>query len=243
MSRTLTALITDDEPLARALVREFLSHHADVQIVGECGNGLDAVRQIGALAPDLVFLDIQMPKLTGLEVLELTGRRQGVIFTTAYDQYALQAFDLHAVDYLLKPFSQARFDEALARARKLLPESLPALDKLVQDASQNAGRILIKDRDQVHVVAIDQIAYVLAQDDYIAIHANGRSYLKTQPLSELEGRLDPQRFVRIHRSCLINLAHLKAIEKQGKDSHLACMSDGERLPISRAGHERLRELM
>ncbi|MBV1776138.1 LytTR family DNA-binding domain-containing protein [Burkholderiaceae bacterium DAT-1] len=239
----MTALITDDEPLARMLVREYLSHHPDIQIVGECSNGLEAVKQIGALNPDLVFLDIQMPKLTGLEVLELTERRQGVIFTTAYDQFALQAFNLHAVDYLLKPFSQTRFDEALARARKLLPEPQAALDKLVQDASQQQGRLLIKDREQVHVVPIDRISYVLAQDDYISIHADGKSYLKTQSLSDLESKLDPQRFVRIHRSCLINLQFLKAIEKPAKDTQLACMQDGERLPISRTGQERLRELM
>lgn len=145
----LTALIADDELLARRLLGEYLKRHADIEIVAECENGLDAAKQISNLTPDLVFLDIQMPKLTGLEVLEATGRRHGVIFTTAYDQHALQAFDLNAVDYLLKPFSQQRFDEALARARKLLPQPQPALDAVLEQAVERLERIVIRDRGEI----------------------------------------------------------------------------------------------
>ncbi|MBW8901325.1 MAG: response regulator, partial [Massilia sp.] len=152
----MRALIVDDEELARRLVREFLAPHADVEIVGECENGLDAVRQIGALAPDLVFLDIQMPRLTGLEVLELTGLRRGVIFTTAYDEHAIKAFELHAVDYLLKPFSRARFDDAVARARALHAPP-PGLDALVVERPEPLARILIRDREQVHVVPVEAV--------------------------------------------------------------------------------------
>ena len=158
------ALVVDDEELARRLIREYLQGHADIEIVGECENGLDAVKQIGALAPDLVFLDIQMPRLTGLEVLELTGRRTGVIFTTAYDEHAIKAFELHAVDYLLKPFSKARFDDALARARTLhAPETpAPALDALVARRTAPLERILIRDREQVHVIAVEQVECIEA---------------------------------------------------------------------------------
>lgn len=243
MTTHLKALIVDDEELARRLIREYLKPHTDIEIVGECENGLDAVKEIGALDPDLVFLDIQMPKLTGLEVLDLTGRRSGVIFTTAYDQYALKAFDLHAVDYLLKPFSQERFDEALARARKLAEQAQPALDHLIADTPDKLERVLIRDREQVHVIPVEKIDYVEAQDDYIAIHSEGRTYLKTQRLSDLEQKLDGKTFVRVHRSYIVNVAQLQAIEKFGKDGHTARLRSGKRIPISRAGYERIKAVI
>jgi two-component system, LytTR family, response regulator len=243
----LRALIVDDEELARHLIREYLQGHADIEIVGECENGLDAVRQIGALAPDLVFLDIQMPRLTGLEVLELTGRRAGVIFTTAYDEHAIKAFELHAVDYLLKPFSKARFDDALARARALhapaSPAPAPALDALIARKTAPLERILIRDREQVHVIAIDQVECIEAQGDYLAIHADGKCHLKPQRISEIEEQLDSTRFLRVHRSFIISLAHLQAIERPGPDRHAARLRSGKRVPISRSGYEKLRTLV
>lgn len=239
----LRALIVDDEELARRLVREFLARHADVEVVGECENGLDAVKQIGALAPDLVFLDVQMPRLTGLEVLELTGRRAGVIFTTAYDEHAIKAFELHAVDYLLKPFSQARFDDALARARTLHAPAAAGLDALVAKRVEPIERILIRDRDQVHVVAVDTVECIEAQGDYLAVLAEGRTYLKPQRISEIEEQLDPRHFLRIHRSFIINLAHLLGIERQGAGRYAARLRSGKRVPISRSGYEKLRKLV
>jgi two-component system LytT family response regulator len=240
----LRALIVDDEELARRLVREYLEGHPDIQIVGECDNGLEAVRQIVALAPDLVFLDIQMPRLTGLEVLELTGRRAGVIFTTAYDEHAIKAFELHAVDYLLKPFSKTRFDDALTRARTLhAPASAPALDALVARRASPLERILIRDRDQVHVIAIGQVECIEAQGDYLAIHADGQCHLKSQRISEIEEQLDAGRFLRVHRSFIISLAHLQAIERPGPDRHAARLRSGKRVPISRSGYEKLRTLV
>ena len=245
----LRALIVDDEDLARHLIREYLTGHGDIEVVGECDNGLDAVRQIGALQPDLVFLDIQMPRLTGLEVLELTGRRAGVIFTTAYDEHAIKAFELHAVDYLLKPFSKARFDDALARARTLhapaggAPTQAPALDALVARRTAPLERILIRDREQVHVIAIDQVECIEAQGDYLAIHAGGKCHLKPQRISEIEEQLDPTRFLRVHRSFIISLAYLQAIERPGPDRHAARLRSGKRVPISRSGYEKLRELV
>jgi two-component system LytT family response regulator len=243
MSQTLRALIVDDEPLARQLIRDYLRRHPDVEIVGECADGLQAVREIDAQQPDLVFLDIQMPVLTGLEVLDVTGRKGGVIFTTAYDAHALKAFDLHAVDYLLKPFAQARFDAALARARTLLGSAQPALAALLAEAVPWLERVTIRDREQIHVIAVADIGFIEAQDDYIAIHADGRTYLKTQRLADIETRLDPRCFVRVHRSYLINMAYLQSIERQGKDGHAALLTGGDRVPISRAGYERIRAVL
>lgn len=241
----IRVLIVDDEALARHLLREYLQAHGDVELVGECDNGFDAVKAITELNPDLVFLDIQMPRLNGLEVLELTQRDNGVVFTTAYDQYALRAFDLRAVDYLLKPFAQARFDEALARARTLMGQPSPALQALAtQTETARLERLLVRDRNQVHVLALESVACVEAQDDYICIYCeDNKRYLKTQSLSDLEARLDPALFVRVHRSWLINLRHLKSIERLAKDSFVAVLHSGQQIPISRAGHERIRALI
>jgi two-component system LytT family response regulator len=239
----LRALIVDDEELARRLVREYLAAHDDVEIVGECENGVDAVRQIGELAPDLVFLDIQMPRLSGLEVLELTGRRAGVIFTTAYDEHAIKAFELHAVDYLLKPFSRARFDDALARARALRGPADPALDALVAKKEAPIERILIRDRDQVHVIAVESVECIEAQGDYLAVLAEGRTLLKPQRISEMEEQLDPRSFLRVHRSFIINLAFLQGLERQGTERYFARLRSGKRVPVSRSGYERLRKMV
>ena len=244
----LTALIVDDEPLARQLIREFLAPHGDITIAGECDNGLEAVKQIAALTPDLVFLDIQMPRLNGLEVLEASGLRQGVIFTTAHDQHAIKAFELHAVDYLLKPFSKARFDDALARARSLLSpaasaspdaKEASALAALVAGTSGPLARVLIRDREQVHVIPVDKIDCIESQGDYLAVHSEGKCYLKRQTLSEIETQLDDRHFLRVHRSFIINLAQLQSIERQGSDGHAARLRSGQRVPISRSGYERL----
>jgi two-component system, LytTR family, response regulator len=237
----LRALIADDEPLARRLLREFLNAHADITIAAEAENGLDAARAITELKPDLVFLDIQMPRLTGLEVLELTGRRDGVIFTTAHDQHAMRAFELHAVDYLLKPFNQPRFDTALTRARRLLGQSQTGLDKLVMP--QPLSRVLVRDGSGMQVLAIDAIDYIEAQADNVAFHSAGRDHLKAQRISDLEAQLDPGRFVRVHRSFIINLAALQALEKTDSDAHVARMKNGKRIPVSRSGYDRLRAVL
>ena len=238
---TLTALLADDEPLARRLLAEYLRPHADIRVVAEADQGLAAARAITDLKPDLVFLDIQMPKLTGLEVLELTGRRDGVIFTTAHDQHALRAFELHAVDYLLKPFAQDRFDAALARARRLIGQPTPGVDALVAPASPRLQRVLVRDGDGLQVLLVDDIAYIEAQADNVAFHAHGREHLKAQRISELETQLDPVRFVRVHRSFIIHLAQLQGLEKTDSDAYVARMKNGKRIPVSRTGYERLRQ--
>ncbi|PRC95035.1 LytR/AlgR family response regulator transcription factor [Solimicrobium silvestre] len=237
----MNILIVDDELLARRLTREYLSKHTDMQIIGECENGLEAVQAISELAPDLIFLDIQMPKMSGLEVLEVTGRQSGVIFTTAFDEYALKAFDLHAVDYLLKPFSQQRFDAALNQARQLIGQKSANLINLI--TKSQLDRIVIRDRGQLHFISVSKIDYIEAQDDYIMIHSEGKSILKTQPLSDIEAQLDAKQFVRIHRSYLINIVNLNRIERINKDSLSAVLNNGTQIPISRAGYERIRLLV
>jgi two-component system LytT family response regulator len=244
---SLKVIIVDDEPLARAVVREYLRAHPGVQVVAECGNGFEAVKAVADLSPDLMFLDIQMPKLDGFEVLELLGRSIPVIFTTAYDQYALRAFEVHAVDYLLKPFNETRFAEALSRARaRIQAHELLPVEELVADARPRTGpaeRVLIRDGSQVHVIPVERIDYVEAQDDYVCFKADGRDYLKDQTMGAVEATLDPTRFVRIHRSYLLNIERIARVELYAKDSRVAILRDGRRLPVSRAGYARLAKLL
>ena len=247
-AETLRVVIVDDEPLARTVVREFLKAHPGVEVVAECGNGFDAVKAVTELAPDLMFLDVQMPKLNGFEVLELLGREVPVIFTTAFDKYALQAFDVHAVDYLLKPFSAERLAEALERARGRLQsrEAAADVEALVAEARPRQGpveRVLIRDGSQVHVLPIDKIDYVEAQDDYVCFKSEGKQYLKDQTMGALEATLEPTRFVRIHRSYLLNIERIARVELYAKDSRVAILRDGTRLPVSRAGYARLSKLL
>ena len=240
-------VIVDDEPLARAVVREYAAADPALEIVAECGNGFEAVKAVADLHPDLVLLDVMMPKLDGFEVLELLGRDQPVIFATAYDQYALRAFEVHAVDYLLKPFSAERFQEAMARAGERLRarEPLP-VDDLVRDAKPRTGpaeRVLIRDGANVHVLPVDAIDYVEAQDDYVAFKSAGKQHLKDQTLAAVEATLDPARFVRIHRSYLLNIDRIVKVELYAKDSRIAILRDGTRLPVSRSGYARLSQLL
>jgi two-component system LytT family response regulator len=244
----LRVVIVDDEPLARTVVREYIKDHPGVEVVAECANGFDAVKAVAELSPDLVFLDVQMPKLNGFEVLELIGRSVAVIFTTAYDQYALRAFEVHAVDYLLKPFSEERFAEALSRARARLAAPAPGgdIDALIADARPRPGtieRVLIRDGSQVHVLPVEKIDYIEAQDDYVCFKSEGRQYLKDQTMGALEAQLDPARFVRIHRSYFLNIERIAKVELYAKDSRVAILRDGTRLPVSRAGYARLSKLL
>jgi two-component system LytT family response regulator len=240
-------IIVDDEPLARAVVREYAAADPGLEVVAECGNGFEAVKAVAELKPDLVLLDVQMPKLDGFEVLELLGGDQPVIFITAYDQYALRAFEVHAVDYLLKPFAAERFDEAIARARERLRVRAPmAVDAIVREARPRAGfaeRVLIRDGADVHVLPVDAIDYVEAQDDYVAFRSAGKTYLKDQTLAAVEASLDPSRFVRVHRSFVLNVDRIAKVELYAKDSRVAILRDGRRLPVSRAGYARLQQLL
>lgn len=241
----MRVIVVDDEPLARSLLREYLAPHGDIDIVAECANGFEAVKAIAELKPDLVLLDIQMPKLTGFEVVELAGGGTRYLFVTAYDQYALKAFEVRAVDYLLKPFSQQRFDAALAHARAAVTplERIAAVLHDVQAARGALERILIRDGARVHVIAAADVAVIEAQDDYVEIDAAGKRWLKHQTLAELEAQLDPGRFVRVHRSWIVNLERMLRLEAVSKDSHVCVMADGRKVPVSRSGQQKLRELL
>lgn len=240
------AIIVDDEELARGLVREMLQKHPDIEVLAECANGFEAVKAVAEHKPGLLFLDVQMPKLDGFEVLELIGADVAVIFVTAYDTYAMRAFDVHAVDYLLKPFGEERFEAALARARLRIGQKMPAPAELAAAArppAQFQERIVIKDGTRVHIIPVAKLDYVEAQDDYVALHSGGKSYLKQQTISSLESGLDPSRFIRIHRSYIVNLERVAKMEPYTKESRVAVLADGTQLPVSRAGYSRLAELL
>jgi two-component system LytT family response regulator len=246
-SGPLRTVIVDDEEPARSLLREYLSGMSAIDLIAECANGFEAVKVLTEQKPDLVFLDIQMPKLTGFEVLELVDEPPAVIFATAYDQYALRAFEVHAVDYLLKPFSKDRVREAVDHARAHIGSpsrtSLKAVAAAARPTDGVIERMLVKDGTRVHVIPVEKIDYVEAQDDYIAIHTEGKTHLKQQRLSQLESQLEPGRFVRVHRSYLLNIERIARIELYAKDSRNAHLKDGTKLPISRSGYEKLKDLL
>ena len=240
------ALIVDDEELAREIIRELLQPHTEIEVVAECANGFEAVKACAEHRPDLIFLDVQMPKLTGFDVLELIGEDASVIFVTAFDQYAMRAFEVHAVDYLLKPIGKKRFEEALERAKSRLGEKTPSAQKLAASARpphQFLERVVVKDGTRVTLIPIAKLDYVEAQDDYVALASQGKKHLKQQTIASLEACLDPNCFVRIHRSYIVNLERVVRIEPYGKDSRLAILSDGARLPVSRTGYARLQSLL
>jgi two-component system, LytTR family, response regulator len=243
---TLRALIVDDENLARQLLREYAREVDDLEIVAECSNGFDAVKAINELNPDLVLLDVRMPKLDGFEALELIEHQPAIIFTTAYDTYAMRAFEAHAVDYLLKPFRLDRFKQAIERARTRLGEHLPSAAQLreaAQQPGQKLERVAVKDGSKVHIIPADKLDYIEAQDDYIALHSEGRNYLKQQTISNIEALLDPARFARIHRSYIVNIERVVRIEAFTKDSRIAILKDGVRIPVSRSGLAKLKSLL
>jgi len=242
----INALVVDDEDLARAVVKECLAVHSGIKLLAECANGFDAVKTVNDLKPDLIFLDIQMPKLDGFEVLELLEPQPAVIFITAYDQHALRAFEVHAVDYLLKPFSQERFDEAVLRAKAHLGcerASKIRATELSGTAKSDwpLNRIVVKDGTKVSFIPLASLDYIQAQDDYVLLKTPEKAYLKQQTLTSLEQRLDHGRFLRIHRSFIIQLDRLVRLEQTETESWIAVLKCGARLPVSKSGYARLKE--
>ena len=245
-NKILRAIIVDDEELARSVVRELLRPHLEIQVVAECVNGFEAVKAVSEYKPDLLFLDVQMPKLTGFDVLELIGTEMAVIFVTAYDEFAMKAFEVHAVDYLLKPVGKERLEAALEQAKARLGEKMPApaeLSAAARAPGQYAERLVVKDGTKVTLIPLAKLDYAEAQDDYVALASEGKKHLKQQTIASLEASLDPKQFVRIHRSYVVNLERVARIEPYGKDSRLAILSTGARLPVSRTGYARLKALL
>jgi two-component system LytT family response regulator len=242
----IRALLVDDEDLARHALRDLLKTHPEVEVLGECANGFEAVKAVAEQKPDLIFLDVQMPKLTGFDVLELIGNDIPVIFVTAYDQHAMRAFEVHAVDYLLKPVGRERFDAALTRAKTRVSEKKPIPAELAaaaRPAQQFLERVVVRDGTRVTLIPVAKLDYIEAQDDYVALATHGAKHLKQQTIASLEAGLDPARFVRIHRSYIVNFERVTRIEPYGKDSRLAILTDGTRLPVSRTGYARLKSLL
>ena len=242
----IRTVVVDDEELARKVLLEFLASHPEIEVVSECANGFEAVKAVTELKPDLVFLDIQMPKLDGFEVLELIGTDRAVVFVTAYDEYALRAFEIHAVDYLLKPFAAERFETALQRVKQRLGGKLPPPAELASSArpaEQFLERLVVKDGTRVYVIPAAKLDYAEAQDDYVALCTEGKKHLKQQTISSLESALDPQCFLRIHRSYIVNLEKVTKIEPYSKDNHVVILTNGSQLPVSRSGYARLRSFL
>ncbi len=244
--KKLRTLVVDDEELARQVMRELLRAHEEIEVVAECRNGLEAVKAVAEYKPDLLFLDVQMPKLTGFDVLELIGPDVPVIFVTAYDEYAMKAFEVHAVDYLLKPVGKERLAAAVQRIKKREAEKRPApaeLSAAARPAGQYAERLVVKDGTKVTLIPVAKLEYAEAQDDYVALACDGKKHLKQQTIASLEAALDPKMFVRIHRSYIVNLERVARIEPYGKESRVAILANGAKLPVSRAGYARLQALL
>ncbi len=241
-------LIVDDEPLAREALALALSKFDDVVILGECSDGFDAVKTIHKTKPDIVFLDIQMPKLDGFDVLELLGENPPhIVFVTAYDEYALKAFESYALDYILKPVRPERLQITFDKISQRLPDtpSLPMEELLADHQRQNIplNRILVRDRANVFIIAVGDIIFFEAQDDYVSIQTRERSFLKKETLARLGKLLESGQFVRIHRSYILNINHLSKIEPYTKDSRIAILKNGQTLPMSRSGYSRITRLL
>jgi two-component system LytT family response regulator len=244
----LRVLVVDDEDPARAILVEYLGREEGLTVVGECRNGFEAVKAVAQLHPHLVFLDVQMPKLSGFEVLELIGREVAVVFVTAFDEYALRAFEVNAVDYLQKPVAPERLAAAVRRARERLGARVPLpapepIARAAQPPDAKVERLVVRQGPNVVVIALADLDYADAQDDYVGLHTRGKSYLKPQTLSDLETSLDPKRFVRIHRSYILNIDRLAKLESEGGEVRSALLTDGTRLPVSRSGYARLKTLL
>lgn len=241
----IRTLLIDDEPLARNILREYLKAHPTFEVVGECGDGFEGVKAIGQHRPDLIFLDIQMPKINGFEMLELLESPPGVIFTTAFDEYAMQAFERHAIDYLLKPFSQDRFDKAINKWKSQDGKDKVQAVELVESVSppEERQRIVVKKGTNLVILPVHTIHYIEAFDDYVKVHTKDGFYLKKKTLSHYEKAFDPSQFVRVHRSFLLNIQELTRIEPLAKDSHIALLKNGTRVPLSEAGFAKLKGVL
>ena len=241
MKKNYTAIIVDDEFYARELVKQFLQKHNEIQIIGEYDNGFDALKGIKEKMPDIVFLDVQMPKLTGLELLDLLEFFPQIIFTTAYDEYAVKAFELNAVDYLLKPFSEERFNEAVKKAVFHIENDKTSemKEKLLKLKTQT-DRIAVHKGKHIVIVPFNDILYISAADDYIELHTQNDKYLKKMTMDNIAEKL-PENFIRIHRSTILNLNFLKQIEKIGKENYFAVTTNGIPLKISRSNYPAVKQ--
>jgi|SRR5690554_1928737 len=243
----MKAIIVDDEHLAREIIKKYLANNNDIEIIAECSNGFDAVKEISEKKPDLVFLDIQMPKLNGFEMLELLDDPPAIVFTTAYDNYAIKAFEVNAVDYLLKPFSEERFNEALNKVVERIKQKnfdKSNVEKLIDDHQKEIlERIVVKDGPKITIIPVDTLKWIEAQDDYVKIHSEGGRFMKKKTMKFFEDHLDPNMFIRIHRSSIININFIKQMELYEKDSYRVILKDETKLPVSKTGLQKLKGIL
>jgi two-component system LytT family response regulator len=241
-------IIIDDEPLARSIIREYLQYHPELTLIAECNDGFEGVKAIQQLQPDLIFLDIQMPKINGFEMLELIEDPPAVIFTTAFDEFAIKAFESHAVDYLLKPFSKDRFDKAILKCNQT-GKTIPVKDQLapllesVSSSPSEQHRVVVKLSGKIRIIPTEDIHYLEAADDYVKIHTREGAFLKNKTMAHFEQVLNNNQFVRTHRSFMVNVTEITRIDPYEKDNHLAILKSGARVPVSKTGYLKLKSVL
>jgi len=239
----MKAIIIDDEPLARSIIKEYLQPYTNITLVEECNDGFEGIKAIQQHHPDLIFLDIQMPKINGFEMLELVDNPPLVIFATAFEEYAIKAFDAHAADYLLKPFSKERFDKAIQKALLQKNNTAQAIAATALETAAPSNRIVVKDNGKIKIIPLAQVQYVEAADDYVKIHTAEGNFLKKKTMQYFEEGLPQQEFIRIHRSYIVNAQLITRITPYEKDSHLALLTSGAQLPVSKTGYSKLKEVL
>ena len=242
----IRSIIIDDEPLARSIVKEYLLEHSQIEVMQECNDGFEGVKAIMQQRPHLIFLDIQMPKINGFEMLELLDEKPSVIFTTAFDEYAIKAFEAHAVDYLLKPFTKERFDKALEKFFSQAPVQKKNTDELLQSATYfpiQSERVVVKTAGKIKIIPIPDILFMEAADDYVKIHTKEGAFLKNKTLSFFENTLPQEQFVRTHRSYILNVQEITRIDPYEKENHLAILRSGARIPVSKNGYGKLKNVL
>lgn len=241
----MNVVIIDDEPLARTIIREYLQPHTDLQIAAECNNGLEGLKAIQQHKPQLLFLDVQMPKISGFEMLELVEDPPPVIFTTAFDEYALKAFDAHAIDYLLKPFTQDRFDKAVQKWKEAAASKLPtaALLEAAAAGPGQRGRIVVKNGSHIKIIPVQEVLFIEGADDYVKVVTKEGCFLKSQTMAHYEKTLDGDLFVRCHRSFIVNVQQITRIDAYEKESYTALLKSGEKVTVSKSGYARLKAVL
>ncbi len=240
----MKVIIIDDEPLARSIVKEYLHAYSNIEIVAECNDGFEGIKAIQQYEPALIFLDVQMPKINGFEMLELIENPPAVIFTTAFDEFAIKAFELNATDYLLKPFSKDRFNKAIQKYQNqpAKPEAIPVIETAAQGAGQR-NRVVVKDGNKIKIIPVNQIQYLEAADDYVKIVTSEGSFLKKRTMNFFEQSLANHNFVRVHRSYIVNSQLITRIDPYEKDSHQVLLSSGSKILVSKAGYAKLKEIL
>ena len=238
---SIRSIIVDDEPFARNIIKKFLKDESDIELLGECGDGVEAVEMIKRMKPDLVFLDIQMPEMDGFDVINSIGidNIPNIVFVTAYDKYAIKAFEINAVDYLLKPFDKKRFHESISRIRKLMfsrqniKQQIGNILDYINKEQKYLDRILVKTRGRIIFLKTDEIDWIKSEAYYVKFHVGKHIHVIRETLSNLENNLDPNKFVRIHKSYIVNIEFIKELQQWFKNKYLVILKDGTELKLSR----------